>query len=266
MRYQAKKSLGQNFLKDRLVIQKIVQSIPNIHDGEKIVEIGVGLGDLSDELLKLYPLKAYEIDRDLCSLLEIKYSEALENGQLVLVNQDVCELADRVGWLDSSPYILVSNLPYYAATCMILKAMRDPLCKGFIVMVQKEVALKFCATAKMSDFCPLSVLAQTLGEVDYLFDVPKEAFLPMPKVTSAVFMLRKTRQFDALSKLEELLKIAFIAPRKKLFSNLSLRYSKEEVGQVFRDLGIEEKRRAHELSTPTYHQIFNKLKDKTNGK
>lgn len=265
MQYKAKKKFGQNFLKDKYFVQKIVQSIPKILDSEQIIEIGVGLGDLSDELLKLYPLKAYEIDSDLCSFLRQKYDKVLESGYFTLVHQDVCELKESTGWLHPEAYILVSNLPYYVATHIILKALRDPLCKGFIVMVQKEVALKFCASFNNSDFCALSVLAQTMGEVEYLFDVPKEAFNPEPKVTSAVFMLKKNKDFFELQKLESFLKIAFSAPRKKLSKNLTSHFDRVLVDSIFASLGISEQTRAHELSTQMYHQIFEKLKDK-NGK
>lgn len=265
MQYRAKKKFGQNFLKDRFFIRKIVQSIPEIHAGEQVVEIGVGLGDLSDELLRLYPLKAYEIDSDLCSLLRQKYDRALESGCFTLIHQDVCEIEKNIAWLHSSPYILVSNLPYYVATHIILKAIRDPFCKGFIVMVQKEVAEKFCSSAGESDFCALSVLAQSVGEVKYLFDVPKEAFNPEPRVTSAVFMLKKNTNFEAFLELESFLKICFKAPRKKLSKNLLSCFDQGVLDSVFASFGIPKQARAHELSTQMYHQIFEKLKDK-NGK
>lgn len=259
MQYQAKKKFGQNFLKDKIYVQKIVQSIPNIHKNEKIVEIGVGLGDLSDELLKLYPIKAYEIDSDLCSLLEKKYSDVLESGRFELINQDVLTLERENGWLHNQDYILVSNLPYYVATHIILGVLKDPLCKGFVVMTQKEVAHKFCAKDGDCDFCALSVLTQTFGDARILFDVPASAFEPMPKVTSSVFMVCKNNKTLQLG-FEDMLKAAFCSPRKKLFKNLATRYNKDLVEKIFERLKLQENIRAHELSSPIYHQIFEEIK------
>lgn len=260
LHYQAKKKFGQNFLKDKSFVYKIVQSIPNIHSDEKIIEIGVGLGDLSDELLKLYPIKAYEIDNDLCSLLRKKYGSMLDSKRFELINQDVLELKNSQGWLHDTPYILVSNLPYYVATHIILKALKDPLCKGFIVMTQKEVAQKFSATCGESAFCALSVLTQTLGIAQYLFDVPNTAFDPMPKVTSAVFMVKKNQNM-LKENFENMLKIAFNAPRKKLFKNLAARYDKEKLHKAFEQLEIDKDIRAHQLETHLYHQIFELIKE-----
>lgn len=248
-------------------MRKIVQSIPNIYQGEQIIEIGVGLGDLSDELLKLYQVKAYEIDSDLCSFLSKKYNEALKLGRLELINQDVLMIKEREGWLHHQDYILVSNLPYYVATHIILRVLRDPYCKGFVVMTQKEVAQKFCAKSKDSNFCALSVLVQTLGEAEILFDVPAKAFEPIPKVTSSVFIVQKNANILE-SGFEDFLKIAFCSPRKKLLNNLAKSYDKRILEDLFKQLELAEDIRAHELSSKIYHHIFKEIskKDQYDGK
>nr|WP_095273944.1 16S rRNA (adenine(1518)-N(6)/adenine(1519)-N(6))-dimethyltransferase RsmA [Helicobacter sp. 11S03491-1] len=265
MRHKAKKKFGQNFLKDSVYIHKIVQSIPKVFCGEKLIEIGVGLGDLTDELLKFYQLKAYEVDKDLCSFLVQKYSSLIDSGRLMLVPQDVLELSNTHGWLDNQDYVLISNLPYYIASNILLRVLRDSKCRGFVVMTQKEVAQKFCAQSGDSNFCALSVITQTLGAAQILFDVPQEAFNPIPKVISSVFRMRKNR--DLLeNNFEEMLKIAFCSPRKKLINNLSSRYNKQILEDLFEKLCIKMNVRAHEISTPTYHQIFNNLKVENYGK
>ncbi|PAF52433.1 16S rRNA (adenine(1518)-N(6)/adenine(1519)-N(6))-dimethyltransferase RsmA [Helicobacter sp. 13S00477-4] len=265
IQHTPKKKFGQNFLKDISYINRIIQSIPNISQGEKIVEIGVGLGDLTDRLLELYKLKAYEVDKDLCSLLVQKYDPLIVAGRLELICQDVLQISYDKGWLDKKEYILVSNLPYYIASHILLKVLRDPQCKGFVVMTQKEVAQKFCAKSKEREFCALSVITHTLGQPQMLFDVPKEAFYPAPKVTSSVFMMRKniTILQDGF---EEMLKVAFCSPRKKLFNNLASRYDKTFLQILFERFSIGENIRAHEVTTTTYHQIFENLKAKEYGK
>lgn len=374
-----KKHYGQNFLKDSIIIDKILQASSELFKSTKasleskaqkpleskiaqplqsaqkssektpldfdthsskdsstnaldkkaqnlaLVEIGVGLGDLSIQLLSFAPLIAYEIDETLCSFVLQRFkSENLAND-FDLRQVDVLSLPFAIDaqkskkppknkqgntkqhsrytkpkqnpksslpsfWLASTPYVLISNLPYYIATRIILTALKDPLCLGFVVMTQKEVADKFCATSGDGKFCALSVLAQSAGEIKWLFDVPKEAFNPMPKVTSSVFSLHKIDKKSQISnennasqasnenqasqvqnlcgtldfkldsnEFENLLKIAFSSPRKKLFSNLATHYDKNELEKIFATLNLPLKARAHELCTQDYHHIFTKL-------
>lgn len=223
------------------------------------------MGDLTDKLLEFYQLKAYEVDSDLCSFLLQKYKAPIASEDLVLVCQDVLELPLKEGWLDDKEYILVSNLPYYIASTILLRVLRDPKCRGFVVMTQKEVAQKFCAKNGDRNFCALSVITQTLGESEMLFDVPGEAFEPIPKVTSSVFRIRKNNNLIQ-SGFEEMLRVAFCAPRKKLFSNLANRYDKKILQDLFDELSIELDIRAHQIPATIYHQIYNNLKVEKYGK
>lgn len=260
MYYKAKKKFGQNFLKDQSYLNQIIKAIP--HSQLQIVEIGVGLGDLTDRLLKEHSLIAYEVDRDLCSLLKNKYESLIASNRLQLIQGDVMELENQTAWLHPEPYFLVSNLPYYIATYIILKLLRDKMCKGLLVMTQKEVAKKFCANPMEKDFCPLSIMAQSVGKVDFLFEVPSSAFKPAPKVTSAVFRIIKSCNLPTLQgfqKLERLLQTAFIAPRKKLATNLLSSYSKQSTQEALRILQIKDNARPHEVPTSLYHQLLELL-------
>ena len=138
--HKAKKHFGQNFLKDISYIHKIIQAIPNT--SYKMVEIGIGLGDLTQELAKRDFLIAYEVDSDLCSLFSKNFPHLSE--KLNLINADVLSLQEKEGrdcWLCDEPYMLISNLPYYVATHIILRLLRDYQCKYILVMTQKEVHL-----------------------------------------------------------------------------------------------------------------------------
>ena len=150
---KAKKQYGQNFLHDKEILTKITQAIPK--DVKKIVEIGPGLGDLTQELLKISPVKAYEIDADLIGFLRDKFQKELKEEKFILLHQDASELF----CFDEDKYFLVANLPYYIASKLILQALEDENCKGLIVMVQREMALKFCAESGSSDFGALGVLS-----------------------------------------------------------------------------------------------------------
>jgi 16S rRNA (adenine1518-N6/adenine1519-N6)-dimethyltransferase len=169
------------------------------------------------------------------------------------------------GALLDEPYHLVANLPYYIATNIILKAFKDEQCRSILVMVQKEVAVKFAAQTGQKEFSSLSVLAQSVGRATLCFEVPPEAFVPPPKVTSTVLLIEKDRTMDD-GNFETFLKIAFAQPRKKLSKNLSAAFSRDIVAQTFAELGLDPNLRPHEAGTSDYHLLYNELKDKLDGK
>ncbi|NWF66348.1 MAG: 16S rRNA (adenine(1518)-N(6)/adenine(1519)-N(6))-dimethyltransferase RsmA [Campylobacterales bacterium] len=250
----AKKQFGQNFLKDEVVLNKIIQSIPN--NDLIIAEIGAGLGDLTNKLLELKnDVVAFEVDIDLLGKLEDRFKEALNNKKLMIKFGDVLEYwGDNKNLLQKN-YAIVANLPYYIATNIILRALRDDNCKFLIVMVQKEVAEKFCAVSGSSEFSSLAILASYCGTAKILFDVLPSSFVPAPKVISSVMMIKKTKNLDN-KEYEQFLKISFSQPRKKLSKNLSARYSKELIEESFEKLNISSNIRPHELPSSTYHQLF----------
>lgn len=263
---KAKKEFGQNFLKDSVILDKIVQAIPN--DTSNIVEIGPGLGDLTLRLLKISKVKSYEIDRDLEKILTAKFADELENGRFELVLGDALEIWQN-GGLSEKKYFLAANLPYYVATNLILRAIDDDDCLGFVVMVQKEVALKFCATSKNSEFGAISVLANLFGKCEFLFEVPPFAFEPAPKVTSAVMRLvkneflsehKKFANLDEYAEFKGFLRICFSAPRKTLFKNLSSKFDKNLLNEIFANLQISQTIRSHELDFALFLKIFKNLK------
>lgn len=261
--HQAKKHFGQNFLKDSQVLRQIVQSTPNLQI--PCIEIGVGLGDLTQELLKIESsILAYEVDLDLCSLLNEKFSDEIQSGQLNIIYKDILNLPLQQGWLHTGEYKVVSNLPYYIATHIILRLLRDEFCRAMLIMTQKEVAEKFCALSGQKEFCALSVLTESFGKAQKFFDVPKEAFSPQPKVTSSVFAIHKFPQASwqkefSLCDLESFLKLAFHAPRKKLLNNLAQGFEKVRLENIFAEIGIPQEARAHEVGTKSFHQILKSL-------
>ena len=258
----ADKKFGQNFLKNDIYLHKIIQAMPK--DDLKVAEIGPGLGDLTKELVKVRNVTAFEVDKRLCEHLTTEFETSIHKGRFELRCGDVLERWESGSLLDE-PYHLVANLPYYIATNIILKALRDELCQSVLVMVQKEVAVKFAASVKQKEFSALSVLASTVGEATLCFEVEPEAFVPPPKVTSAVLLIEKKRSLDD-EKFEAFLKIAFAQPRKKLSKNLMASFSKESVNQAFEKLAIDPNLRPHEAETSIYHHIYNELKDNLDGK
>jgi len=258
----ASKKFGQNFLKDDSILHKIIQAMPR--DNLKVAEIGPGLGDLTKELVKVRNVTAFEVDKRLCEHLTSEFEDSIHGGNFELRCGDVLEHWVSGSLLDES-YHLVANLPYYIATNIILKAFKDPNCQSVLVMVQKEVAVKFAAQTKQKEFSALSVLAQSVGKATLCFEVEPEAFVPAPNVTSAVLLIEKKQSRDD-EKFEAFLKIAFSQPRKKLSKNLCTAFSKDIVNALFSELELDSNTRPHEAQTKIYHQLYNALKDKLDGK
>ncbi|MEA2098740.1 MAG: 16S rRNA (adenine(1518)-N(6)/adenine(1519)-N(6))-dimethyltransferase RsmA [Campylobacterota bacterium] len=257
----AKKKFGQNFLKDESVLRKIVEAMPK--NENKLVEIGPGLGDLTKFLVDVKSVEAFEVDTDLCKLLQSEFKEEIANKQLHINCGDVLQ-----AWKSSlvdEPYDLVANLPYYIATNIILKALADPMCKNILVMVQLEVAEKFCAQSGEKVFGSLGIITQSVGKAHIVVKVPPTAFDPQPKIDSAVFLIQKSK--DRSDKdFEDMLRVSFTQPRKTLMKNLSSKYKKDLLLVAYEELGFIQTIRPHQVSTSDYHQLYTTIKGSLDGR
>lgn len=229
---EAKKSLGQNFLKNTTIIQKMVAECVHIIErtekGEvksskttkkpiDIIEIGPGTGALTEYLLKTgHPVHAIEADDRAIPLLTDKFAEYVKKGDFTLQHIDIreTELKDL-----PTPYVLVANIPYYLTGYIFkqfLESKHQPL--AMIVMVQKEVAKRICDTKQSL----LSLSANTYGNPRILMTVSKGNFVPAPKVDSAVLIIDQISTPKPLQdnifekKYWEIAKKAFGSKRKQL--------------------------------------------------
>jgi len=271
----AKKKFGQNFLKDTSVLHKIIQSMPK--NNRKLIEIGPGLGDLTQRLLEVKPLVAYEVDDELSIYLKDKFSNEIDEGKFTLVQGDVLEKF-KEGSLAEEPYDMVANLPYYIATTIILEALKDPLCKSLVVMIQKEVAVKFAAPHKTKEFTSLAILAQSIGKAKILFDVLPESFEPQPKVTSSILKIEKDKEFiksefegvfdskEELKMFERYLRYSFTAPRKTWLKNISQWIDKKYANELIEKYEFPLTIRPHEISVLSHHLIFKNIKENKDGR
>lgn len=256
--FLAKKKYGQNFLKDESVLIKIIESMPQ--NSNHIVEIGPGLGDLTKHLVKCKDVTAYEVDNDLYEILTDKFKHEIESGTLELKLTDVLEAWKGQETLYDGKYDLIANLPYYIATNIILKALEDENCESIIVMIQKEVADKFCAKTGNRNYGSLSVITESVCEfAKMIVTVPPESFEPAPKVDSAVIYIKKSAGIALEDNFKRFLKAAFVQPRKKLFKNLSSIYDKETLTSSYSELGIDENARPHEVVASMYRHLFKKV-------
>jgi 16S rRNA (adenine1518-N6/adenine1519-N6)-dimethyltransferase len=256
----AKKKFGQNFLIDTTVLDRIIQSMPN--NNNYIVEIGPGLGDLTEKLVKYKDMTAYEVDTDLIGILKSKFAIQLNEEKLKLIHTDVLEAWDKQGSLHNGKYDLIANLPYYIATNIILRAFEDKNCEHIIVMVQKEVAQKFTARVNEKEYSSLAIITETLGvDSRILFDVPPESFNPPPKVMSSILYIRKDMNKTIDKSFKDFLKACFTQPRKKLSKNLSSIVDKSIISELFEELDINDNIRPHEVSSSLYSQLHTKVRN-----
>ncbi|MEL0651997.1 16S rRNA (adenine(1518)-N(6)/adenine(1519)-N(6))-dimethyltransferase RsmA [Algibacter sp. TI.3.09] len=216
---RAKKHLGQHFLNDETVAEKIADSL-TLNNYKTILEIGPGMGVLTKYLLKK-PVTTYvvEIDTESVEYLQANYLNLAPR----IIEKDFLKY-DLNESLNGEPFAIIGNFPYNISTQIVFKTleMRDQI-PEFSGMFQKEVAARICSKEGSKVYGILSVLVQAFYHAEYLFTVPPEVFNPPPKVDSGV--LRLTRKEDYSLPCDEkmffkVVKTAFQQRRKTLRNSL----------------------------------------------
>lgn len=246
------KSLGQNFLIDQNIIDKIIRE-GNIQD-ENILEIGSGIGTLTVSMAKLAKkVVVVEIDEKLKPIL----SETLfgmDNVEVIF--SDILKTSlDKISQVsfNGESYKVVANLPYYITTPILEYLLKSKSnISEIIVMMQKEVATRIVADVGTKEYGSISVFLKYFGESEILMNVPKTVFMPKPKVDSAVIRLkiRDNIDIEEVESLEKVLRAGFGKRRKTILNSLSsgLNREKIEVLEILEKLGINENSRAENLS------------------
>ncbi|MDP2838325.1 MAG: 16S rRNA (adenine(1518)-N(6)/adenine(1519)-N(6))-dimethyltransferase RsmA [Candidatus Moranbacteria bacterium] len=256
---KAKKSLGQNFLKDEEVIEGIF-AVADVQKTDWILEIGPGTGVLTHRLSPLVEkLLAIELDHELVgrlqrSFIESKSVSILEGNILDIYLE---ELLETTGFAEH-PYKIIANIPYYITAPIIRRLLSlsvQP--QSLTLMVQDEVAERLAA--KPGAMSLLSVMAQYYASVEKKFFVQKEAFDPIPKVDSAIIHIIPRRPYDAEEdrKVFRLVRAGFAARRKTLANNLatSLSLSREAVEEALLGLDLRKDIRAQALSVENWESL-----------
>ena len=255
---KAKKSLGQNFLVDNNIIDKIINEITS-DSNDLIVEIGPGMGALTKRLKsrKSY-LIAYEVDRDLEDILS-----KLVDSKTRILWQDFLKsnILEDIKDIKYNKLFIVGNLPYYITTPIIEHIVDSNInFEKLVIMVQKEVADRFLASPKTKDYGYISVLLQYYFDIKRVCNVSRYSFNPVPKVESTVlsFRAKKIRADVDIEKYKEFLKIAFRQKRKTLKNNLS-NYDWENAKKVLDKYNLSDSIRAEEINGDIFIEIFNIL-------
>lgn len=179
-----RKRLGQHFLSDRRILERIADAV-DPRDGETIIEIGPGRGALTEVLARRATrLIAVELDRDLVRILRERWAR---DSHIMIVEADVLDV--RLADLAQGPYALVGNVPYYITTPILFHALEPPRPDRAVYLVQREVAERIVSAPGSKSYGALSVNVQAVAHAEILFRVPAGAFHPPPKVESAVIRI-----------------------------------------------------------------------------
>lgn len=253
MTHKARKRFGQNFLQDVGVIDRIINAM-RLNADDNVVEIGPGLGALTLPLTQqLNTLQVVEIDRDLIQRLVERQIPGLHvHGEDVL-NFDFSQLTQ------AQPLRIVGNLPYNIGTPLLLRLLDcHHLLRDIHVMLQKEVVDRLHAKTNTRAYGRLSVLMQSVFDIQPLFTVPPEAFSPAPKVQSAVVRLRPLREVPpaaVIQSLQSCTRIAFASKRKTLRNNLKKHLTDADLALI----GIDPQSRAETLDIDAFHRLAKRL-------
>jgi dimethyladenosine transferase len=263
------KSLGQNFLIDDNIVDKIVAGA-GIGPSDKIIEVGPGIGTLTREMAsRAGALMAVEIDKNLIPILTDTLGD-YENVKIV--NEDIIK-ADIRGLIDENlsggPVKLVANLPYYITTPIIMRFLEEDInVTDIVVMVQKEVAERMNAQPGGKDFGALSVAVQFYCDTEIVAKVPRHLFVPQPNVDSIVIALRvrpeRKYRVDSEDLFFKVVKAAFGQRRKTLLNSIASmgNLSKDMVKEALEEAGIDPKRRGETLSLDEFANLSNVIGNK----
>ena len=259
----AKKNFGQNFIIDFNIIDKIVDAA-GVDSKCGVIEIGPGIGALTEGLLlKAKRVVAFEIDT---SLLEVLDEELKEFDNLTVINQDflkvnIDEVVDTY-FSDCDRVLIVSNLPYYITTPILIKIFEESSkVESITAMMQKEVGKRICAQKGGKEYNNLSILSEYYSDCHIALQVSKNIFTPRPNVDSCVvkFVLNKKNDNVKDEKLFlKVLRSSFAMRRKKLLNNLE-EFGKDKIKEILLKLNINENVRAEELDLNDFVNISNEL-------
>ena len=255
------KRLGQNFLIDENIVRGIVAAA-DLEPGEKVLEIGPGIGTLTQGLAEAgADVVAVELDKKLPAVLAQTLA-GYKNVRIVpgdILKVNIPEITDNV------PFKVVANLPYYITTPIIMALLEQHLpISRLVTMVQKEVALRMIAEPGKKDYGALSVAVQYYTRPKIALDVPPKSFLPAPEVDSVVICceVRDTPPVDVMEEkmFFRVVKAAFGQRRKTLNNALkSMGLEKEAVKTILEQSAIDGVRRGETLSLEEFAKIANAI-------
>ena len=250
---KAKKSLGQNFLIDNNIIEKIT-NIVNIKN-KNILEIGPGTGNLTSAILQKKPKEFYVVEKDnvLANELNLKFNEKIK-----IINKDILKIDENK--LSKNKFIVFGNLPYNISTeilCKWILNLKEEFWFDYLIlMFQKEVANRIIADFNTNDYSRLTIISKWKLDIEKICDIKPTCFLPKPKVDSSLIFFKPKKSFyklDNAKNLEKITRIFFMHKRKMI---------KKPYNQIFngdtsiaKKLKIDLNLRPQNINFETYYEL-----------
>ena len=258
--FTPKKDLGQHFLIDPLILDRIVKSLHlKIHD--ELLEIGAGTGTLTERLAQEgTKLVAVEVDEALCQILK---EELKDYPNVKIICEDISQFSLEEQFKGS--FKVVGNLPYQIASSLLLNLIKRENVGLLVVMVQREVAERLLSPPGCKKRGVLTVLMQHYALIENIIDVPSHAFIPPPRVASSLIRIerRKIHPPEEAQVIFRVVKAAFSSRRRMLINALSgaLRRDKNLIREKLREAGIDEELRAEDLVEEDFIKLCQVLRE-----
>ena len=263
---RAKKSLGQNFLIDKNIINKIIE-IGKLNKSKIVLEIGAGSGNLTDAIISKEPKKIFAVEKD--KKLSFFLKEKFKNHKnLKIINRDILDIIEANN-LEHN-IVVFGNLPYNVSTkilaSLIMLKNWPPWYDILILMFQKEVADRIIAKTQTKEFGRLAVLSNWRLEIKKHFNISKNCFFPRPKINSTLlsFKPKKNNQFNLKNpkNLEEVTRILFSNKRKMINKSFNKLFPNKEL--IKEKIDIDLNKRPEELSNEKFYEIATEYEKLTN--
>lgn len=261
--FRPKKSLGQNFLIDKNVAEKIIR-YAGIAEGKTVIEVGPGTGALTKMLLDAgAKVFAVEIDNRLYGILEEKFGY---NKNFSLKKCDILDL-ELSDFNLKGKAVLIGNLPFYISSQIIAKFLpQSDSIEAIFVTIQKELGERLISPAGSRDTGSLSLLAQFFSKPEILFTIKKTCFRPVPKVDASFvsFLLKDSHELETTEreKLFLIIRSAFKYRRKTIFNALANSFEAPFLKAAFANSGVDSLKRPEALTLDEYIKLAECLKDK----
>ena len=254
---KAKRSLGQNFLIDKNIINKII-NVVDINENNTVIEIGAGYGNLTKYIVDRKPKKIFAIEKDKKLSLFLKKKFKLSKN-LKVINEDILNIIQKNSL--GKNIIVFGNLPYNISTKILASLVMlnkwPPWYDILILMFQKEVADRIIAKTRTKEFGRLAVLSNWRLDIKKHFDISKNCFFPKPKINSTLlsFKPKKINTFNLKNpkNLEKVTRILFSNRRKMINKNFKKLF-KEKLPRI-KNLNLDLNKRPEELTNETYYKI-----------
>ncbi len=258
---KAKKSLGQNFLTDRIILEKIVSTVDI--KNKTVLEVGPGTGNLTSFILKKNPKKFFVVEKDNKLVQHLKQSF---KDQLIIINDDILNINENLVF--NEKVTVFGNLPYNVSTEILSKWIIN-LKNNFwfdhlILMFQKEVADRIISKFNTSNYGRLSILSNWKLNIEKICDIKPESFSPKPKIDSSLLFFSPKNKFHKIKdpkNLEKITRIFFNHRRKMLKKPFNQLFNGDQ--RILKKLKLDLNLRPQNLNFDTYYKLVSEYEDLT---